>query len=63
MYLHVFVCVQEEENRLREELRQEWERKQEKIKGKSSENFNYHVYLFMNEVGIYKILQLFVLLP
>lgn len=25
-------CVQEEENRLREELRQEWELKQEKIK-------------------------------
>lgn len=26
------LCVQEEENRLREELRQEWELKQEKIK-------------------------------
>lgn len=26
------MCTQEEENRLREELRQEWELKQEKIK-------------------------------
>lgn len=39
-------CFQEEENRLREELRQEWERKQEKIKGKWSEN-NDHIRIWM----------------
>lgn len=36
----LIVCgfLQEEENRLREELRQEWELKQEKIKSKNQDH-------------------------
>lgn len=35
-------CVQEEENRLREELRQEWELKQEKIKSECHNDLRAH---------------------
>lgn len=38
-------CVQEEENRRREELRQEWKQKQEKIKSECQTHGTSHIWI------------------